>query len=368
MHPEKVGKMSWRTIGNMFFCGDVAISGRYDNLACQFDFADRQQALFLNLEGAICTQQASLELVRQRKVFNIDKVIELLKLNHTTGCILANNHITDFDDCGMTCKLLSESGIKSTGYGLDKKEAGQPLYFIENGIEYSLLAFGWNVIGCKYARNTKRGINPMRQETVVSQIKQEREKGKKVIAVFHWNYVYELFPMPANRELAKMAVDMGASLIIGCHSHCIQGIEFYKGVPIVYGLGNWMFDNGIFFDGRLRTDKLGLDELVVEYRDGKLYCHWYKFDMDKSVPVPVNSELSQDSALIKTMTPYEDMGDMEYALWFKKNRRIHKFLPVFISNKYKVRNYFYYLYIICRERSTRKIRDKTRCIIKKLRI
>lgn len=349
----------------MLFCGDVAISGKYNNVDLKFFPSTEQQALFINLEGAICTPKKAMVLSKKRKVYNINNVIELLKLNNVTGCILANNHITDYDDEGLTLRLLDDSRIEHIGYGCNLENASKPFHFTENKIDYSLLSFGWNVIGCKYAKKNRCGVNPMEKNNVIRQIKKEKQKGKKVIVVFHWNYTYELYPMPANRELAKQAVDAGACLIVGCHSHCVQGIEYYKGVPIVYSLGNWIFDNNVYFDGRLRTKDIGLDELVVEFRKNDLYCGWYKFDIEHSKPKYINSEKARDSERIMNMTPFTGMSDKEYIKWFKKHKRIRKLLPVFKSNDSKIQNEMKYLYILFREKGSRKIRDFLRWLIKK---
>ena len=346
----------------MFFCGDVAVSGRYDNLEHRFDFADGQQALFLNLEGAMCTDEEAGLLLKRRKVFNTDKVIGLLRSNHVTGCILANNHITDHDDKGLTVRLLEGAGIKHTGYGSDCAAASEPLCFTENGTEYSMLAFGWDVAGCKAAKEDRRGVNILERENVLSQIRKERAKGKKVIVFFHWDYVDEMYPMPAQRELAKQGVDEGADLIVGCHAHCIQGVEYYHGVPIVYGLGNWMFDSGVYFNGRLKTRTGEADELVAEYRGGSLFCHWYRFDTERSVPVHVQSESAETSERVRVMTPYAGMDDRGYVKWFKKNRTMHKLTPVFASNDDRIRNKVYYLYLTGRAKVWRTAKDGIRCL------
>ena len=350
----------------MFFCGDVAVSGRYDNLSYAFDFVDGRQTLFLNLEGAMCTDEEAGLLVKERKVFNTDKVVGLLRLNHVTGCILANNHITDHDDKGRTVKLLEEAGIKHVGYGADRAEASRPLYFTENGMEYSMLAFGWDVAGCRAAKENRRGVNTLERENVLSQVRKERAMGKKVIVFFHWDYVDELYPMPAQRELARQAVEEGAGLIVGCHAHCVQGVEYYHGVPIVYGLGNWMFDSGVYFDGRLKSRAGEADELVAEYRDGSLFCHWYRFDMECSVPVHIQSESAETSERVREITPFAGMDDRSYIKWFKKNRTIHKLTPVFSSNSNRIRNRIYYLYLTGRAKIWRTVKDKVRCLIKNL--
>lgn len=340
----------------MFFCGDVSVSGRYDNLHFHFDFVDGFQAIFLNLEGALCSRSRAEALITERVVFNIDEVVGLLRDNHVTGCILANNHITDFDDEGLTLKKLQEANIQYAGYGLNRDDAAQPIYFSEDGENYCLLAFGWYVTACKYAKRNKPGVNAMEIANVLDQIRRERGKGRKVIVVFHWNYVYELYPMPAQRELAKKAVDAGASLIIGCHPHCVEGIEIYQNVPIIYSLGNWVFDNGVYFHGELTTKELGLDELVAEYRDGELYCHWYRFDAASSMPIHISSERASDSARIAELTPYQGMDDDAYIKWFKKNKTVRIFMPVFTKNKHIIRNAMYYQYAICRGRMRKLIR------------
>ena len=44
-------------------------------------------------------------------------------------------------------------------------------------------------------------------------------------------------------ESAKKYVDAGADVIIGHHAHVLQGIEFYKEKPIIYNLGDFIFNS-----------------------------------------------------------------------------------------------------------------------------
>lgn len=43
-------------------------------------------------------------------------------------------------------------------------------------------------------------------------------------------------------ETGKQYIDAGADVIIGAHTHCLQGMEFYNGKPIIYSLGNYWFN------------------------------------------------------------------------------------------------------------------------------
>ena len=44
------------------------------------------------------------------------------------------------------------------------------------------------------------------------------------------------------RSTGKEYLDAGADAVIGAHSHCLQGMEYYKGKPILYSLGNYWFN------------------------------------------------------------------------------------------------------------------------------
>jgi len=62
-----------------------------------------------------------------------------------------------------------------------------------------------------------------------------------VIVSLHWGYERERYPLPYQRIMAHDIVDAGASLVLGHHSHVLQGIEEYAETPIAYSLGNFIF-------------------------------------------------------------------------------------------------------------------------------
>jgi poly-gamma-glutamate synthesis protein (capsule biosynthesis protein) len=62
-----------------------------------------------------------------------------------------------------------------------------------------------------------------------------------VVVVLHWGEMGSRDITPRQRELARACVDAGADLVAGSHPHVIQGIEVWKGVPIMYSLGNLVF-------------------------------------------------------------------------------------------------------------------------------
>jgi hypothetical protein len=63
-----------------------------------------------------------------------------------------------------------------------------------------------------------------------------------VIPVMHWGWENQRGASLRQRQLARLMIDSGADAVIGGHPHVTQDIEQYKGKPIIYSLGNFVFD------------------------------------------------------------------------------------------------------------------------------
>ena len=85
-------------------------------------------------------------------------------------------------------------------------------------------------------------------------IKEADANADIVLACVHWGTEYSTVLEEAQLTTGKMYLDAGADVIIGSHSHCLQGMEFYNGKPIVYSLGNFWFN------------KRTLDTMLLELR------------------------------------------------------------------------------------------------------
>lgn len=62
-----------------------------------------------------------------------------------------------------------------------------------------------------------------------------------VICNFHWGNEKDYSPTKNQIKMGRLAVDSGADLVLGHHSHRMNPIEQYKGVYICYSLGNFCF-------------------------------------------------------------------------------------------------------------------------------
>jgi len=79
-------------------------------------------------------------------------------------------------------------------------------------------------------------------ESIIPAITSEKAAGNFVVVFPHWGNEYQPTPSAAQTEAAHLFIDSGADAVIGAHPHVIQTYENYKGVPIIYSLGNFLFD------------------------------------------------------------------------------------------------------------------------------
>lgn len=167
---------------------------------------------------------------------------------------LANNHMYDYGPDGLldTMTSLMATGIPFFGAGENMAAARKPAIVERNGLRVAFL--GYFFLGDRnieppvlYATDTKPGVAGCFEgdecigEMVETDIRQALELADIVVPYFHWGREAQYEVMPYQRTLAHRAVDAGAHLVLGAHPHVVHGIEEYKGIPIVYSLGNFIF-------------------------------------------------------------------------------------------------------------------------------
>ena len=156
----------------------------------------------------------------------------------------ANNHAFDFGPIGMddTTAVLNQAGILHFGIGANLDQARQPAVFERNGVTYALLGYNGILDEWNGATSESAGVCPLIDWIVAEDIRREVANGHVVIPYFHWGVEYVSDPNEEQRAFARLAIDEGAAMVIGSHPHWVQAVETYKGKPIVYSLGNFIFD------------------------------------------------------------------------------------------------------------------------------
>jgi poly-gamma-glutamate capsule biosynthesis protein CapA/YwtB (metallophosphatase superfamily) len=157
---------------------------------------------------------------------------------------LANNHIRDAGGAGLlqTIANLTSDGIASSGSGRNLAAARRPGVFTVDGTRVAILAYDAIAAGY-HATATRIGSAPLVAGYVREDVKAARAAGADLVIVFpHWGTEYQSKPFAAQQKLARMIIDAGADMVIGNHAHWAAAMEVYKGKPIWYALGNFVFD------------------------------------------------------------------------------------------------------------------------------
>lgn len=196
-----------------------------------------------NLECVISTMGAA-----EDKPFTFrahPRVLKLLK-KHFDAVSLANNHTGDFGHAAFAQMLgfLTQAKMPFFGGGQDLQQAHQPLLFKRKGITIAVLGYNEFFPRSFEADVDRPGSAWSDDEQVASDIKAAREvhHADVVIPFMHWGVEDEPYATTRQQSLARLMIDAGADAVVGSHPHVTQNTEFYKGRPIVYSLGNFVFD------------------------------------------------------------------------------------------------------------------------------
>jgi Bacterial capsule synthesis protein PGA_cap len=157
---------------------------------------------------------------------------------------IANNHIGDAGDNGIlqTIANLRKRGLKYSGAGKNLAAARAPAMLEANGTKVAVLAYDAIDKG-DYAGRSEPGSSALTLRRVETGIEAARKAGADVVIVFpHWGVEYRTKPFARQQRLARDIIDAGADMIIGNHAHYAAAMEVYRGKPIWYALGNFVFD------------------------------------------------------------------------------------------------------------------------------
>jgi len=157
---------------------------------------------------------------------------------------LANNHSKDFGTGALleTFAHLKENNVAYCGAGNNAAEAYSPAVLAAHGRKVAFLAFTWVFPEGWQATESSPGCAvTFDHDRVASAIRAAKAKNDYVVASFHWGIELATSPDAEQRELAHLAVDSGADLVLGHQPHVVQGLELYRNRLIAYSLGNFVF-------------------------------------------------------------------------------------------------------------------------------
>ncbi|MBR5336591.1 MAG: CapA family protein [Lachnospiraceae bacterium] len=160
---------------------------------------------------------------------------------------LANNHVYDYGREAFldTLGTLKKAGIPYVGAGADINEASSPVY-IDVGvirIAYVAATRAEKYILTPEAGKDTPGVFRCYDNTLfIEKIKEARANADFVVVLPHWGTEHTTVLEPVQKTTGREYINAGADIVIGAHSHCLQGMEYYKDKLIAYSLGNFWFD------------------------------------------------------------------------------------------------------------------------------
>src|SRR5918993_2119097 len=190
--------------------------------------------------------------------------VEVLKAARVDVCSLANNHTLDFEERGLldTMEHLKAAGIRHAGAGLDREEAARPALLTprsDRPSRVALLAFTDNEPPFA-ARPDRPGTNylpvslePEVLSRVEAAVTAAREAGADTVVFSnHWGPNMVQRPSTLFRRFARAVIERGVDVFYGHSAHVFQGVEIYRGKPILYDTGDFIDDYAV--DPKLHND------------------------------------------------------------------------------------------------------------------
>lgn len=202
---------------------------------------------------AFCNLECPLSLrgvPRRRKfLFRADpKYANTLKANGFGVVSVANNHTLDYGREALTDTIsaLRSAGVTPVGAGANRSKALELKIIRRKSLKIGVLAYSDMPSDGVVRLSDKPTIAGLEPDELSEQIKTASQKCDTLVVSLHWGVEYMKKPTEHQRAIARQCIDAGADLIIGHHPHVLQPTEIYKGKPIIYSAGAFVWDSKIF--------------------------------------------------------------------------------------------------------------------------
>ena len=157
---------------------------------------------------------------------------------------VANNHSGDYGKAAFSDMLvrLPTHGVTPVGGGANRSLAHRPVIQRVHSTTIGILAY-CEIGPENFAATDSSPGHAWLEATVMKRdIAAARPLVDFLIVFTHWGVEYVLQENAHQQYLARLAIDAGSDLVVGAHPHVIQPYEIYHGKPIIYSLGNFVFD------------------------------------------------------------------------------------------------------------------------------
>ena len=289
----------------------------------------KDKIVITNLEGLLVKNEENLLDKYKNALFNNEKVIDVFANSKKVIFTLANNHIKDIpENFDYTLEFLKENKIGYCGASKDSVLSEKPLEFEIDDVKIAVFSHCWKVMSNVIKKKEKRiYINDISYKEFIKNVEEYKKQNPTIMVIvyFHWNFDFEKLPFPIHIDIAHKLIDVGVDMVLGGHSHLINGCEVYKGKPIVYGFGNFYIPSGKFLSRKLTYPENSLQNVALEFNTETNQSQIYLIKKNKI-------EAIHD---LKDKYKFEsgNLNEKEYSKFFEENRTKKILIPVFRSTE-----------------------------------
>lgn len=224
-----------------------AVDVDWRSVGSDFDFPFRKIAPFLRSQDLVIVNLETplTDHPRDNGLFkSAPGYASAMKAAGVSLVNLSNNHIFDAGEKGFfdTLDYLKRAGLQTLGIGdnFDSARAGTTVEL--KGMRFCFLSYT-QFCNTRFASLAKNyaGLLPLDRQLMIKDIQAARKKADWVIVSLHWGLENQPNVHPGEIEIGHCLIDAGADCIIGHHPHVPHAIEIYRGKPILFSLGNFIF-------------------------------------------------------------------------------------------------------------------------------
>lgn len=289
---------------------------------------------FGNLEGPININK--IFHTKDTRMHNSSNILELFKIINLKGLSISNNHIFDWGEKYVleSTKYLKKNDIQSHGYKHRINSKLKTIEIKDKKKDYSFYSFGWSIVSCKKPTLFSPGVNTLNKKNIdfyLEEILPKISKDSIKVVYMHWCYEMEPYLQPLHRDFARKLIDGGVNLVVGSHPHIKGPIEKYKDGYIFYTLGNFLYSNNKFNNGKLKYPEITNTQFIIEINGlNKINIHTITTNRNK---LEIIKSENIERFLIKLDLNLANLSSKEYYLFYKKWAKNNcRFLPIFSSN------------------------------------
>lgn len=171
------------------------------------------------------------------------RVLDVLR-RHVDAVSLANNHSGDFGPEAFAQMLnrLQLAGLPYFGGGSNLRAARRPAIIERQGLRIALLGYDEMFPRRFEAGPSSAGIAWADEEQIAADIHAARAQADVVIPFMHWGQEHSEVSPARQRALARLMIRAGVDAVVGAHPHIRQATKIIDGKPVIYSLGNVVFD------------------------------------------------------------------------------------------------------------------------------